>query len=78
MTQDTIETETHAYHGWPIRVVCEFQVTEGRFVARSFVTPGGQHERATPGADAVEPRSADAKSQALKAARRYIDSILVD
>jgi hypothetical protein len=78
MTQDTVETETHAYHGWPIRVVCEFQVTQGRFVARSYVTPGGQHERATPGAAAVELASADAKSRALKAARKYIDSILVD
>jgi hypothetical protein len=78
MTDDTIATETHSYHGWPIRVICEFQVTEGRFAARSFVTPGGQAERATPGGACVDELSGDAKARALKAARNYIDSMLVD
>lgn len=38
----------------------------------------GQGERATPGAPAVAAASGDAKALALKAARKYIDSILVD
>ncbi len=78
MTSDTIETHFHSYHGWPIRVICEFQISEGRFAARSFVTPAGQPERATPGAAIVETLSGDAQARALKAARKYIDSILVD
>lgn len=78
MTNDTIASETHAHHGWPIRVVCEFQVTEGKFAARSFVTPGGLAERATPGGPCLEVLSADARARALKAAKRYIDSMLVD
>ena len=78
MTHDTIETEHHAYHGWPIRVVCEFLASDGTFAARSFVTPGGQAERATPGSASVDSLAGDAKAHALKAARKYIDSILVD
>ena len=78
MTDDTTDTEHHAYHGWPIRVTCEFQVAENTFTARSFVAPAGQGERATPGAPAVAAASGDAKALALKAARKYIDSILVD
>ncbi len=78
MTDDTIDTETHSYHGWPIRVICEFQVTQSKFAARSFVTPGGQPERATPGGASVDALPGDAKAHALKAARKYIDSMLVD
>lgn len=78
MTNETIATETHAHHGWPIRLTCEFQVTEGKFAARSFVTPAGMSERATPGGDCVDALSSDAKAKALKAAKRYIDGMLVD
>ena len=78
MTDATTDTETHSYHGWPIRVVCEFEVGEGHFAARSFVTPAGQAERATPGGASVDAVQADAKARALKAARKYIDGILVD
>lgn len=78
MTNETIATEHHTYHGWPIRVTCEFQAAENTFAARSFVAPAGQGERATPGAAAVGASSGDAKALALKAARKYIDSILVD
>jgi hypothetical protein len=78
MTGDTTATEHHSYHGWPIRVSCEFEIAENRFAARSFVAPAGQGERATPAAPSVAASSTDAKAQALKAARKYIDSILVD
>jgi hypothetical protein len=78
MTDDTMATETHSYHGWPIRVICEFQITEGKFAARSFVTPAGQAERATPGGACVDAMPSDAKAHALKAARKYIDRMLVD
>ena len=78
MTGETIELEQHSYHGWPIRIVCEFQVTDGTFAARSFVTPAGQLERATPGAASVERSSNEAKARALKSARKYIDGMLVD
>lgn len=78
MTDDTTATETHSYHGWPIRVICEFQITEGKFAARSFVTPAGQQERATPGGASIGASSSDAKAIALKAARKYIDRMLVD
>ena len=74
----TIETEHHSYHGWPIRVTCEFQATGNSFAARSFVAPAGQAERATPGAEIVGTSPDGAKALALKAARKYIDSILVD
>ena len=78
MTDATLDIEAHAYHGWPIRVTCDFEVTQGKFAARSFVTPGGQAERATPGGACVGALASDAKAQALKAARKYIDSMLVD
>ena len=78
MTDETIDTELHAYHGWPIRVICEFQVADGRFEARSFVTPAGQPERATPGGASTESEPGRAKALALKAARKYIDSVLID
>ncbi len=78
MTDGKTATESYSYHGWPIRVTCEFQVTEGKFAARSFVTPAGQAERATPGDACVEAVSDDAKARALKAARKYIDHMLVD
>ena len=61
MTNETIATETHAHHGWPIRVVCEFQVTEGKFAARSFVTPAGMAERAIPDGVCVDALSSDAR-----------------
>ena len=78
MTNDTIATETHAHHGWPIRVVCEFQVTEGKFAARSFVTPAGMAERAIPDGVCLDALSSDARAKSLKAAKRYIDGMLVD
>lgn len=78
MTSAGIDTERHEYHGWPIRLTCEFQVTQGMFAAHSYVTPGGQRERQTPCTAVLEPSSSDAKAGALKAAKHYIDSILVD
>jgi hypothetical protein len=78
MTDDAIDTEIHSYHGWPVRVVCQFQITEGTFAARSFVAPAGQAERATPGGACVDALQSDAKAQALRAARKYIDRMLVD
>ena len=78
MADEQIDPERHEYHGWPIRVTCEWQVGDARFAARSFVTPAGQQERAAPGTPCLEPLAVDAKARALKAARRYIDSMLID
>jgi len=78
MTDQQIDTERHHYHGWPIRLTCEYQSENARFEARSFVTPSGLHEKAAPGTPCLESLAADAKAHALKAAKRYIDSILVD
>jgi hypothetical protein len=78
MTDEQIDAERHEYHGWPIRVICEYQIGDAKFAARSFVTPAGQHERAAPGTPCLESVAIEARARALKAARRYIDSILVD